>query len=144
MLDGKADLHTHTHHSDGALSPLELIIKAQSVGLGAISITDHDTVHAVGEATSLGKQHDVEVVPGIELSATYNDSEIHLLGYFVDVTNEPLLESLAIFREERLKRVERIVNKLNRMNIPLTVESVLANAGQGTVGKLLSDDALYR
>ncbi|HEV8537499.1 MAG TPA: PHP domain-containing protein, partial [Bacteroidota bacterium] len=119
----------------GALSPVELIAKAQSVGLSAISITDHDTVNAIEEAVTLGRDHSVDVIPGIELSATFNGSEIHILGYFVDVHNEALLESLATFREERLKRVERIVDKLNRMNIPLTMESVLAKAGNGAIGR---------
>src|SRR5258708_37210007 len=94
MLDGKADLHTHTLHSDGALTPIELIRKAKSVGLRAISITDHDSVQGVGEAVLLGKEQDIDVVPGIELSATFNGSESHILGYFVDVTNAVLLESL--------------------------------------------------
>ena len=135
MVEGKADLHTHTIHSDGALSPLDLIAKAASHGLAAISITDHDTVHAIEELLPLDHQFKVEVIPGIELSATYNGSEIHILGYFIDIHNKVLAESLATFREERLKRVERIVGKLNRMNIPLTMESVLANAGNAAIGR---------
>lgn len=135
MVEGKADLHTHTIHSDGALSPLELIAKAEHLGLSAIGITDHDTVHAIAELLPLEHQLKVDVIPGIELSASYNGSEIHILGYFVDIHNKMLTESLATFRDERLKRVERIVGKLNRMNIPLTMESVLANAGNGAIGR---------
>ena len=142
MLDGKADLHTHTIHSDGALSPLELIAKAKSVGLRAISITDHDTINAFAEAMVFGDEHGIEIIPGVELSTNYNGSELHVLGYFVDTKNKNLLESLTVFREERLKRVERIVDKLNRMNIPLTVESVLANAGSGAVGRPYVANAL--
>jgi predicted metal-dependent phosphoesterase TrpH len=134
-VDGKADLHTHTTNSDGALSPYELITKAKSVGLSIISITDHDTVNGIDEAIEISKEFDIEVIPGTELSATYHGNEIHILGYFVDHTNPILLESLAFYRAERLKRVERIVDKLNRMNIPLSVESVLANANGGSVGR---------
>jgi predicted metal-dependent phosphoesterase TrpH len=135
MLEGRADLHTHTIHSDGALSPVELVAKAKRVGLSAISITDHDTVNALDDVASFSDDRSIEIIPGVELSTNYNDSEIHILGYFVNVRNRHLLESLTVFREERLKRVERIVDKLNRMNIPLTVESVLANAGSGAVGR---------
>jgi predicted metal-dependent phosphoesterase TrpH len=135
MLDGRADLHTHTIHSDGALSPVELVTKAKRVGLSAISITDHDTINALDDAASFSDEYGIEIIPGVELSTNYNGSEIHILGYFIDVKNKHLLQSLTVFREERLKRVERIVDKLNRMNIPLTVESVLANAGSGAVGR---------
>ena len=135
MLEAKADLHTHTIHSDGALSPRELLAKAKSVGLHTISITDHDTVNALLDPFPGADEFGVDVIPGVELSTSLNGSEIHILGYFIDIRNTILLESLSVFREERLKRVERIVDKLNRMNIPLTVESVLAHAGTGVVGR---------
>ena len=134
-MNGRADLHTHTIHSDCALSPYDLIKKAKSVGLNIISITDHDSVSGIDEAIDIGKEFDVEVIPGVELSATLNDVEIHILGYFVDFRNEALRDALAGFRDERLKRAERIVNKLNSMNIPLTMESVLANSSGGAVGR---------
>lgn len=135
MTERTADLHTHTIHSDGALSPRELIVRAKNAGLDAISITDHDTINALEEAASLSAELGVEVIPGVELSTNCGGNEVHILGYFFDVTDENLRESLTVFREERLKRVERIVDKLNRMNIPLTVESVLAEAGNGAVGR---------
>lgn len=134
-MEAKADLHTHTIHSDGALTPRELLDKARAVGIGILSITDHDSVNGIDEAMSIGEEIGVEVIPGAELSATCNGSEIHILGYFLDVHSEALLSALAIYREERLKRVERIVDKLNRMNVPLTLESVLASAGNGSVGR---------
>jgi predicted metal-dependent phosphoesterase TrpH len=134
-MDGKADLHIHTLYSDGALSPAEVVQAAYTAGLSTISITDHDSVSALEEATELGRTLGVEVIPGVELSAAVDDTEIHILGYFFDFQNEVLLESLAEFREERLRRAERIVNKLNSMNIPLSMESVLANVTGESVGR---------
>lgn len=134
-MEGLADLHTHTTHSDGALSPHQLIQKAKSVGLQIISITDHDSVGALEEAVPAGKELGLEVIAGMELSASFDDQEVHILGYFVDYTNSSLLEALAVFREKRRKRAERIVEKLNRMNIPLTLESVLANASGDSIGR---------
>jgi len=131
----QADLHTHTTKSDGALSPVELVEKANGAGLKIISITDHDSVNALEEAIAVGKTHDIEVIPGTELSATYKGMEIHILGYFVDHHNPTLLEALSMFREARLKRVMRIVDKLNRMNIPVTIESVLETAHGASVGR---------
>jgi predicted metal-dependent phosphoesterase TrpH len=134
-VDGKADLHTHTTFSDGSLSPYELIKKAKSVGIDVLGITDHDSVGALDEAVAIGKEFDVEVIAGMELSASYKNTEIHILGYFVDYHSKALQEALAVFREKRLRRAERIVDKLNRMNIPLTIESVLANATGDSIGR---------
>jgi len=134
-VDGIADLHLHTTYSDGTLSPGELVRKAAAVGLTLISITDHDSVGGLDEASDVGKTCGVEVIPGMELSAAFDGSEIHILGYFMDYHNQNLADSLSGFREERLKRAERIVNKLNRMNIPLSMESVLANTTGDSVGR---------
>ena len=134
-MDGRADLHLHTIHSDGALAPRALLVKAKDAGLCTISITDHDSVGAVDEAIQAGRTLDIEVVPGVELSASYQDGEIHILGYFFDVSNKILLDALAVFREKRRQRVERIVNKLNKLNIPLKLESVFANATGDSIGR---------
>jgi predicted metal-dependent phosphoesterase TrpH len=134
-MGGRADLHTHTTYSDGTLSPYELLQKAARTGLAIVGVTDHDTVSAIEEAAAAGKEFGVEVVPGTELSATLDNNEIHILGYYVDIHHQGLLDALAFFRESRLRRVERIVDKLNQMNIPLTVESVLANATGESVGR---------
>ena len=134
-MDGLADLHLHTKHSDGAYSPYDLIKKAKAAGLSVISITDHDSVGALDQAIPIGKEFDIEVVPGMELSATVGEYEIHILGYFIDYVNKALVEVLTIFRERRLKRAERIVDKLNRMNIPLKLESVLAHATGDSIGR---------
>ncbi len=134
-MDGRADLHTHTTYSDGTLSPYELVKKSKHAGLNIISITDHDTVDGIDEAIEVGKELDVEVIPGVELSASLNDMEVHILGYFIDYKNKALLDALAVFRLERLRRAERIVGKLNKMNVPLTMESVLANTSGGAVGR---------
>ena len=139
-----ADLHTHTNYSDGALAPYELIKKAQSVGLSIISITDHDTVGSLEEAVECGKEFDVEVITGMELSANVGDLEIHILGYFIDYHHPELLDALTLFREERVKRVERILHKLSKMNVSLSMESVLANASGDSIGRPHIATALVR
>ncbi len=135
VSEAQADLHTHTTHSDGALSPEELVRKAKSVGLSAIAITDHDNVAALAEAQEVGDSLGVEIIPGLELSATLGDKDVHILAYFFDPTHQRLLEYLEFFRHERLKRAERIVRKLNGLEIPLTIDSVLDQAGIGSVGR---------
>lgn len=132
---GKADLHTHTTHSDGSLTPDELVKKAKAVGIQIMSITDHDTVNGIDEAIKTGKDLGVEVIPGVELSANVDSTEIHILGYFIDHSDRRLLEYLKMFRDHRLKRAERIVDRLNKINIPITLDSVLERAGIGSVGR---------
>ncbi len=134
-MERRADLHTHTLYSDGALTPADLIRKAKEAGLSIIAVTDHDNVAGIEEAITAGDELGVEIVPGVEFSASFKDVEVHILGYFVDHSDETLQDVLAGFRHERLKRAERIVHKLNKMNIPLTMESVLANSNGGAVGR---------
>ena len=82
---GKVDLHIHTNKSDGNCSVEEIINKARDVGLQAIAITDHDTVEAIPLALEIVKQYnDLEIIPGIELSAEAEGKEFHMLGYFID------------------------------------------------------------
>ena len=128
-------MHMHTTHSDGIFSPYELITKCKQHNLSVISITDHDSVAAFPDAIEYGKEFGVEVIPGVELSALVDDRDVHILGYFLDYTNKRLLEYLEFFRQERVKRAERIVAKLNNINVPLTIESVLERAGHGAVGR---------
>ena len=132
---GKADLHMHTNYSDGVLSPTELVKKAREVGLTTIAITDHDHVGALDEATNCGRQIGVSVVPGLELSITLHGRDLHVLAYFIDYTHPRLLEYLTFFREERLKRAERMIKKLNSINVPLKIDAVLEKAGIAAVGR---------
>jgi predicted metal-dependent phosphoesterase TrpH len=114
---------------------VELVQKAHGLGLQILGITDHDNVGALDEAVRTGAELGVTIVPGMELSASSPEGEIHVLGYFMDYHSEGLEDALSIFRRKRLERVERIIGKLNRLKIPLTVESVLAEATGDSVGR---------
>lgn len=134
-MDRKADLHLHTTYSDGACSPQELVTKAHQAGLHTIAVTDHDSVGAVGETGQCAKELGMEVIPGVELSACTETKEVHILGYFVDIANPDFLDALIELRERRMKRIGRIVDKLNKMNIPLTMDEVLVNKSGDSVGR---------
>lgn len=131
----KIDLHMHTNYSDGLFSPSELVQKAHDAGLGVISITDHDSINGVQEAISYGKKIGVEVIPGLEISTDMYDKEIHLLAYFIDHENEELLKYLSFFRDERLHRAKRIVQKLQNLGLQITIEDVLAHARNSAIGR---------
>ena len=145
MIDfRRADLHTHTHHSDGQLAPADLVAKARQHGVQALAITDHDTVDGLEEGLAAGRAHGIEVIAGVELSVTVGDEEIHLLGYFFDPQHEGLQRHLRRFRQHRHRRAEKMVERLGAMDVPLTFEAVLDEAQGGAIGRPHVAAALVR
>lgn len=134
-MRSKIDLHVHTNYSDGFNSPKDLIDKAKSKGIDVLSITDHDNLAAIEEASEYGKKVGVEIIPGVEISSDIMDREIHILGYFVEPGNTELERYLEFFRAERLKRADRIVKKLNVLGISLKLDDVLTIARNSAVGR---------
>jgi predicted metal-dependent phosphoesterase TrpH len=134
-MNSKVDLHTHTRYSDGACTPLELIQKAKDVGIDIISVTDHDNIKGIKEAALIGKELGIEVIPGVEISSEISNREIHILGYFFDLDNQELEHYLNFFREERIKRAARIINKLKNLGFDIDLEDVLNNARNSAVGR---------
>lgn len=131
----KTDLHTHTRHSDGFLSPEELIVNASRAGIEVLSITDHDNVNGIEEAVSAAAQLGIEIIAGVEISSDIRDYEVHILGYFIDPKNKELEHYLNFFREERYKRAIRIVEKLNILGLSITMDDVLVWAKNSAIGR---------
>ncbi len=131
-----ADLHLHTNFSDGTNTVAELLQKAKDAGLSCISITDHDTVEGLKYLKENIKNPDLEVIPGIELTAEHEDKEIHILGYFIDFENKSFLEQLAAIKRARVKRIKDMTAKLKSLNVNIDPEEVLCLSEVGTVGRL--------
>jgi hypothetical protein len=125
----------HTTYSDGAFSPTELVQKAKEVGLDVISITDHDSVNGLKEAIAVGKEIGIEVIPGLEISTDLDEKEIHLLAYFIDIDNDELQKYLSFFRDERLHRAKRIVQKLRNLGLSITIDDVIDHAQNSAIGR---------
>ncbi len=128
-----SDLHTHTRCSDGALTPEELLARAKQIGISILSVTDHDSIDGIEEACYWGKMLGITVLPGIELSVSLNQREIHILGYCFDPDHSKLRACLDLFRDQRIRRAECMVKKLNALNVPLKFESVMDCAGTAVV-----------
>lgn len=128
------DLHTHSTASDGAFPPADVVAHAHTVGLAAIALTDHDAVDGVADATLAGERLGVRVIAGVELSAFEGNRELHLLGLHLADT-AGMESGLVEFRTARRARAEEIVQRLNRHNVPVTVDAVMAEAGEGAVGR---------
>ncbi|MFN2400568.1 MAG: PHP domain-containing protein [Gemmatimonadaceae bacterium] len=128
------DLHMHSTASDGALSPTAVVDAAVKIGLTAIALTDHDTVAGVAEAKETGHRLGLRVVAGVELSAFEGDAEAHVLGLHVSGL-EKLEAELRRFRDTRRSRAERIVAILNSLGVPLHMDQVIEQAGDGAIGR---------
>jgi 3',5'-nucleoside bisphosphate phosphatase len=131
----RADLHVHTSASDGTLTPPDLIIKAQSIGLDVIAITDHDTVDGIHSALSTAQSFQLQVIPGVEISTDIKDNEVHILGFFVDYTDVEFGKKLVRLRLSRQERAEKMVAKLAKLGMTISYQRVLEIAGEGSVGR---------
>lgn len=139
-----ADLHLHTLFSDGTYTPQELTEQAKNVGLSCIAVVDHDTISGVEPALEAAKLRDIEVLPGIELTAEYEGAEIHILGYLIDYKNKDLIEKLGTLQKTRIERIYKIVDKLKDIGLNLSPDTVFDIARNGTVGRLHVARALVK
>ncbi|MGI8644134.1 MAG: PHP domain-containing protein [Thermomicrobiales bacterium] len=129
------DLHTHTICSDGTLTPTQLIELASATGLQMVGITDHDSVAGIAEASTAADAHGISLVPGVELSSSVEGQELHLLGYFVDVTNAGFFAQLNELAGRRETRAYQMVQRLNDRGITVGFDQVKALAGSGSIGR---------
>jgi len=131
-----ADLHLHTTYSDGTYEPEELIRRASQAGLACIAVVDHDTVDGIKPTQEAAKSKNIEVVPGIELSCEYNNSEVHILGYFIDCAKVKFLDKLLSIRKIRETRIHEMVNKLKSLKVDIDPEDVFKLSSTKNVGRL--------
>jgi hypothetical protein len=107
----RSDLHIHTTASDGEYTPSQVVVLARQAGLLAAAITDHDTTDSVKEAQAVAGEQ-IEIIPGVEISAEYGGREIHLLGYFIRIDSGELNDALARVRESRRERFRDFIHQL--------------------------------
>ncbi|WP_192715863.1 PHP domain-containing protein [Paenibacillus sp. OAE614] len=134
------DLHTHTTASDGMQPPSENVRIAHGKGLAAVAITDHDTVGGIPEALEAGQRLGITVVPGVEISTRASGKDIHVLGYYIDITHEPFLNHLAELRQTRERRNDQMIAKLQQLGISITLEEIIAGLGR----ELKPDESIGR
>ena len=130
-----ADLHLHTHFSDGTFSPEELAARAQGHGFNALALTDHDTLDGCARMALACADHGIEFIPGAELTADVDGKEVHILGYWLDAGSTRLTGELRRFQAARQQRIHDSVARLNAAGIALQVENVLAIANCASPGR---------
>ena len=127
------DLHTHSNQSDGSMSPAELIHHAKEMNLSAIALTDHDTTAGIDEAMAAAEAEQIELIPGIELSAFYKDREVHIVGLFIDHTNQEFQDNIYEVCHDRADRNLHMIRLMRQSGIDITPESLAAEEGDGVL-----------
>lgn len=132
MLE-KYDLHCHSTASDGALTPSALVQRAHQQGVTALALTDHDTTDGLIEAIQAANDCGLRLIPGIELSATYANQCLHIVGLNIDARNALLMEGLAKQQLLRDQRAQKIAEKLEKKGVTGVYQAVLEVAGSGEI-----------
>lgn len=118
-----ADLHTHSTFSDGKYTPEELVQAARENNIGYLAITDHDSCNGVEAAKKAAAGSNVKIIPGVELGTQYDEHSVHILGYFIDIHNIPLLTKMDEMRHAREHRLQKILEKLACLGYYIEVEA---------------------
>jgi len=129
------DLHTHTTASDGTESPTQVISKAYALGLAGVAITDHDTIQGVDEGLRAGINIGIEVVAGVEISCTWHDQHVHLLGLYINIQDSDLCSLLDWMRIGREQRLPKMIAKLRKLGIKVDQHEVEAEAKGESSGR---------
>jgi 3',5'-nucleoside bisphosphate phosphatase len=133
----RIDLHTHSTASDGTDTPAELVRNAAAAGLDVVALTDHDTVggyaEAAGALRALGTP--LTLVTGAELSCRVDGISMHMLAYLFDPAEPELHRERELVRDDRVPRARAMVDRLQRLGVPVTWEQVERIAGNGSVGR---------
>jgi predicted metal-dependent phosphoesterase TrpH len=131
------DLQSHSRHSDGALSPGEVVDSAARAGVELLALSDHDTIDGVHEAVDAGRAAGVEVVTAVEISALdETGADLHVLGYLIDPADRALAERLRSYRADREHRAERMAAALRELGFTLDEEVIAARLAKGkSVGR---------
>jgi predicted metal-dependent phosphoesterase TrpH len=128
------DLHTHSNCSDGSLSPAELVTRAAAAGIDVLALTDHDTVAGVPGAARCAESVGLQLVAGVEISASWRGQAIHVLGLWIDPDSAPLRVALDGQAAHRALRMRKICARLSDAGLPgmRLLAAVEANPGLPT------------
>ena len=131
----RVDLHLHTTVSDGALRPEELVRAASIAGIQVMAVTDHDSVDGIRDAERAASDLSIQVIPGIEVSASLDGDDVHVLGYFLDPDDRVLREALSRLQGGRVAQARSVVERLAELGWPLDWDRVMAIAQGGSIGR---------
>lgn len=125
------DIHTHTTNSDGSFTTKALLEEAEKVGLTLLSITDHNTIEAYNEIKkfNIKRLFNGDIIPGIEITTTYNGETIEVLGYGfdLDIMQAFLDDNVLTFEEKQLKEYELIKKQYKKIGVIFNEDNIKFN-----------------
>ena len=141
------DLHVHSTCSDGTDSPSALVNKAVETGLAAFALTDHDTTKGVKEALNACAQaykngHEIEVIPGVEISTNFENTEIHIVGLFIDYNDTDFNSFLDNQLSSRDERNKQVCERFQNIGINITYEDMIKTYGDAVITRAHFADRL--
>jgi predicted metal-dependent phosphoesterase TrpH len=125
----KVDLHCHSNVSDGVLAPAAVADYARKGGVDVWALTDHDEVKGIKAARQAAAGLGMRFVPGVEISVTWANETVHVVGLQIDEDAPALVQGLAATRAGRDARGREIANQLARAGIPGAYEGALKYVG---------------
>ncbi|HEY0065420.1 MAG TPA: 3',5'-nucleoside bisphosphate phosphatase [Telluria sp.] len=119
------DLHCHSNVSDGVLAPAALAAYARDAGVDVWALTDHDEVGGIARAREAALAVGMRFVPGVEISITWANQTVHIVGLQIDAANAALVNGLAATRSGRDARGREMADQLEKAGIPGAYEGAL-------------------
>lgn len=139
------DLHNHSTFSDGTDTPAELVDIAEKAGLGAIALTDHNTVAGLPEFLAAAEGKNVRAIPGTEFSTDYKGTELHILGLFLRQEHyAPITDLLEDYRKRKEQSNLDLMDKLNAAGYAIDYEKIKSSTPKGQVNRALIAAELTR
>ena len=132
----KYDLHSHSTVSDGTLTPAQLVQLAADAGVNVLALTDHDNVSGIGQARMAASGRDISIVPGVEISVSWNGHTVHVLGLNIDPDAPILCAGLERLCDYRQWRAREIGRRLAKKGIEGAYEGACEEATGALVGRL--------
>lgn len=123
------DLHCHSNISDGVLTPAAMAARAKANGVDVWALTDHDELDGIAEARAAAAQLNLQYVPGVEISVTWAEQTVHIVGLHIDETNDVLVRGLAATRSGRERRAREMAEQLAVAGISGAFEGALKFVG---------------
>lgn len=124
----EVDLHTHSTRSDGLLAPNDLVGRAAERGVRVLALTDHDETGGLAEARASAESAGITLVNGVEISVTWNEQTVHVVGLAIDPDHPGLAGGLAEIRAGRRERAERIASELEMAGVEDSLAGARAHA----------------
>ena len=130
------DLHCHSKVSDGTLTPTQLVERAATRGVSMLALTDHDDLGGLDEARRVANEKNIIFINGVEISVTWRNRTLHIIGLDVDPKYLPLEQGLAAIRSGRVTRGSKIAAQLDKFGIQGSLEGAYCYAGKdGLIGR---------